>query len=88
MDYADQDGDDARLMGVVNGEMDDIDGLMMDAIRGQEDEYGDEGEDYYDEEELDLQEQEYVQQLAGQPDGRADHPYVDDEFDQLDQQQQ
>ena len=54
MDYADQDGDDARLMGVVHGEMDDIDGLMMDAIRGQEDEYGDEDEDYYDEEELDL----------------------------------
>ena len=64
----------------------ELDGLMLDAIRGQADEY--DGEDYYDEEELDLQEQDYDQQLVGPPGsrpGRPDRPYADEQpFDQAD----
>jgi len=66
----------------------ELDGLMLDAIRGQPEEY--DGEDYYDEEELDLQEQDYDQQLAGPPGSRpgcADRPYADEQpFDQADAQ--
>ena len=93
MDYQNQDGHQGRFVGGMNAEVDDIDGLVMDAIRGQEEEYGDDAEDYYDEEELDLQEQDYDQQLTGPPDGRPglsvhpDRPYVDEEFDQIDQEQ-
>ena len=35
----------------------ELDGLMIDALRGQGEEY--DAEDYYDEEELDLQDQAY-----------------------------
>ena len=73
MDYSNQNVEGGRFAMQPGGE--ELDGMMVDALRGQGEEY--DAEDYYDEEELDLQDQAYGQQ--------PDRPYADEEpFDRAD----